>query len=268
VKIIFLLLLLLLTAGTGTATRRGRCRRPLPPHQADQETPPEPSRWRSHVWEGLTFVFGLASLVQLAFLFPFWHTRPEVAAPTEVDSASLVFPFAIGNKSVVFALPNHFVCGIDLLFFEDADGKAVVVRDLMYPQVVSVPPSTTIPYTCDGARLIHILPNGVLRVGTDKRWLDSRPGMLKPPISRIIKMCIWIGIGEYPSYRFHWPLARGTPRWAEDSTVEGVPDTEPVPAIEIAGVFGLRPLVDNARHLLPGALECSKNAQGPLMSFE
>jgi hypothetical protein len=157
------------------------------------------------------------------FVYQQWiYTAPAIHPNNVLDASSFIMPFSIINRSDLFSITNaELTCGVDLLYFADAEGKTGYVADMGFVTGrFSIPNDGPLAYQCNASQLAEILPDGRLSI---RKSMNTKSGVFKPPL-RIIMMCLWIG-GDYKiwgivprrftSTVFRWPTAKGVNQWIE-----------------------------------------------------
>jgi len=83
---------------------------------------------------GSLLIWFLAQVANLTTVYgPFWPTDPEIHPPSGIVEPSLNAFFTIKNNSAFFDINDgHFVCGIDLPYFEDANHQTGLLRDVAF----------------------------------------------------------------------------------------------------------------------------------------
>jgi hypothetical protein len=138
-------------------------------------------------------VLGVVSTVYTIWGPP-WPTNPEIRPRDVIDGSSFVLPFTVRNPSAVFDMDNvEFTCGVDLVHFEDAEGKTGGLSDVAFVTGhYSISANSSINYPCDASGIVQILTDGSL---TLRNSLSTKPGVFRPPL-KVLTMCLWIG-GDY-----------------------------------------------------------------------
>jgi hypothetical protein len=190
---------------------------------------------------------------------------PDIHPHDTIDPSSFNVPFNVINKSMWVPMTNvKLSCGIDLLYFIDADRKTGILKDVVFSTgEVSVLRGKPIQYHCDASRFVHLEPAGSLTTGFPSgQAMKTKPAAFRPPLT-VVKMCVGVG-GEYKIFgfthrfstaMFQWPLQPGLNQWIEGWITTDDSNDRWIP--ELVGAWGLRAIVDNDRNLLPGALQCT-----------
>jgi hypothetical protein len=194
-----------------------------PPISSPSQSQPQPHRllWRATKWTIATTVsvLGLLAVIDQLWGRP-WPTDPEIHPRDSVDASTFILPFVVRNKSM-FSMPDvEFRCGVQLLYFSDADGKTGIISGAaIASDPYTVPTSPPINYRCNASDLIDIKPDGSV---TMRDSLGTMRGVMRAPL-KILKMCVWVG-GRYKfmglrwtfrSQTFQWPAAPGKYQWIE-----------------------------------------------------
>src|SRR5207245_8406189 len=119
---------------------------------------------------------------------------PEIDPGHTETGASFRPPFIVRNPNAIFDMANlQFECGVDLIYFQDADYKNALVRDVAFlTGNASIRPNGQMLYDCDVSHLLRSQPDGLL---TFRDPMATSHIEFREPL-RILKMCLWIG-GTY-----------------------------------------------------------------------
>ncbi len=251
---------------------------PAPP-PSSPTTPKRRCWFRATSWAIGTLVATIGLIASIDAIWgPAWPTAPEIHPSDAIDPHSFRIPLTVKNASIVFGINDaEFRCGIDLIYFRDADNKTVLATDLAaVTGTFTVLQNSTIKYDCNGSQIISVAPNGALVFSFGGNSMHTPDGFLKPPLT-ILKMCIWVSVDHaiyginqpFKSKMFQWPLASDIPQWVEDPIIgPAKATTKPIYA---SAVYGLRQLVENGpapRALLPNALDCSAAPKDAYILFK
>jgi hypothetical protein len=254
---------------------------PRPTAQTNPErSPPGFVRQALASWSSRLIAFvAVSSAIVGLVLFGDWardqyeRLALEIHPHDTVDASSLVLPFQVTNRSL-FRMHNvEFTCGIDLLYFMDADRKTGILRDMTFAATgaPSIKRNKLVNYPCDASRFVQIRPDGSLIMGFPSgQSMTTKPFAFRPPLT-IVKMCLWIS-GQYRLFgttihfattMFQWPAAPGQRQWIEgpisgdDANERWIPEGS-----QLGGAWALRALTApgdaGQRPLLPGALACTR----------
>jgi hypothetical protein len=211
----------------------------------------------------------IASLYQLTGGPP-WPTEPEIHPHDTVNASSLVLPFDVRNRSTLFEMSAEFNCGVNLLYFADADGHTGLLRDVLFAVgSLSISPKSMANVPCDAGHFVKIRPDGSLIIGLpDGQHMETTTGVFRPPLT-IVKMCLWFSGGyrafghrwPFISPSFQWPAAPNQKQWIEGIIAFDADQEKWIPAgSKLGGAWGLRQLTtksaDGETMLLPNALRC------------
>jgi len=176
----------------------------------------------------ITGVFGPFLLTELVV----------IAHPT--DGSSNVLPFIVKNNSTTFAARSvKFLCGVDLIWAEDAKGHRVVVRDAAFASeglYVISRAAKPINFPCNALHILQTREDGSLSLYGSSTTMSSK-ALFQPPW-RILKMCIWLGANykirlfghrSFVSNIFQWPAAPGSHEWIEGLIAREPPKEEQLP---------------------------------------
>jgi hypothetical protein len=185
-----------------------------------QQMPQEPQR-RLHrrLWRGIkwTTTFVIPTLGLLGSIDYFvgrpWPVDPEIHPQNPIRESSSILPFTVRNRSF-FPMKNvSFVCGVDFLLFEDADGKrGGMDSTAFFTGVFSVPRDPPLNYPCSALGAVQIRADGSLSV---RDTLATPPGFRAP--LKILKMCVWIG-GDYRMMLKVWSFTSNIFTWPASQT--------------------------------------------------
>jgi hypothetical protein len=189
----------------------------------------------------------------VAFWGPFWPTEPEIESHDTINASSSVLPFKVTNRSVLFPQNDMPVfCGIDLVYFVDANGNTVLVRGVrLDPPPISIGRASVNNYACSASQYIRINDRGFLEIGFEHNTrIENRQIVYRKPVT-ILKMCVWIsgfynvlGLNRpFHSKIFQWPATPGQNQWVEGPITPDLPNE--------AWTFGER--------YVPGALQCGRH---------
>ena len=172
------------------------------------------------------------------------------------------------NKSVIPMANVDTVCGVDLLFFMDADGKTGTLRDAQFKTgTLSIARDPPTNYMCDASKFVRIKTDGSVMIGIlDGQFMKTQPSAFRPPLT-VVKMCLYIsgtyrfaGIPlSFTSAVFQWPAAPGQRQWIEGPVVPELSNEEWIPRGSFIGaVWALRAMMTpDKKQFLPGALQCT-----------
>jgi hypothetical protein len=189
------------------------------------------------------------------FIGKSWPPNPAIVPQEVARGTALVLPFKITNRSEYFDINDVAMsCGVDLMLFEDADGKRGGGDSMAFMTgVFSIPAGATLNYPCDASGLVSVLSDGNL---TLRGELTTKGGSFRAPL-KILKMCIWVGgdyqTGPFPrsftSNIFKWPAAQTAPQWVEGPTAWDQTKPEKLPTSD------------------PDRLDCRTSPSGPYVYF-
>jgi hypothetical protein len=163
-----------------------------------------------------------------------------------------------------------FNCGVNLLYFADADGHTAILRDaLFHVGTLSLSPTASTNLRCDASQFVKIRSDGSLMIGfPGGQHMETPPGPFRPPLT-ILKMCLWIS-GKYKLFlfsppftspMFQWPAEPNQKQWIEGSIAFEADQENWIPqGSKLSGAWGLRQLTtksaDGQTRLAPNALRC------------
>lgn len=226
------------------------------------------------VFSGTVWI--VAQTANISAIFgSFWPSAPEVTAPSSGEISLNSF-FALKNPSSLFAIKDaDLVCGVDLIYFEDANHNTALLRDVGFVvkhQSIAAR-GGQLQFECDASKVVEIYPDGTISF---RKAMNSTKSSFRPPI-KILKACLWIGT-SYPlfgmsmtfkSHVFQWPKAPGLPEWSEGKVVYDRQKPEP-PVWPPSAAWALRGLYtdDIPRKLRPDAVECDPEPTGAYALFD
>jgi hypothetical protein len=219
------------------------------------------------IGEGVLLLAAIGQAV-VTFWGPFWPTKPEISFHDTIDASSTVLPFKIKNRSISFPMYLDIKCGVDLLYFMDADKKTGLLRDAVFDVgPIPVGQTATNNYPCTASDYVHIRDDGSVLMGFEKgQSLATKPGAFRAPLI-VLKMCMWMSGANkifgfsipFLTDMFQWPAAPGQKQWIEGPVIPDLPNEAWIPAgSHIGAAWGIRNimLADKSNYV-PGALQCS-----------
>jgi len=115
-------------------------------------------------------VIGAVLLVVMAIDVFFgrpWPSAPEIHPHDTLNGSTLRLPFTIKNTSIFPILSAEMTCGIDWVFFKDAQGQSAnFVQMAFVNDVLSIDAGHQVNYECDASQLIKINQDGSLQIRT------------------------------------------------------------------------------------------------------
>jgi hypothetical protein len=270
VRTLILILLVLLLAGIeGERRKAGRSERPTASRMSLQRL--RQTRFYRVLVRCAEAALALSALGQaiVAFWGPFWPTRPEIQFHDTIDASSFVLPFKMTNRSVWFSMDSmKIVCGVDLLYFIDADGKTGLLRDAQFdPGPISIARNSFTNYPCSASDYVRIRPDGSLMMGFEAgQSMTTPPSTFSPPLT-VLKMCLWMS-GDYKVFGhpvpfaskiFQWPAAPHQRQWIEGPIAPDLPSEAWIPeGSRIGGVWALRKMMTaDGKQYLAAGLQCT-----------
>jgi hypothetical protein len=207
---------------------------------------------------------------------PVWPAAPEIHPISSEAGPSFTPQFIVRNPNGMYDLaPAQFWCGVDLVYFDDADYKTALVRDVAFlTGTYSIKANGgQIKYDCDASGLLQTQPDGFIAF---RDPLATSHIEFREPL-RIHKMCLWIG-GIYnvwghnvsfTSKIFQWPVRPSVNEWAERPVLRDPREKAASPEWPPSAAWALRSLYTQffPRKLLPDALECSDSVKFPYLLF-
>jgi hypothetical protein len=189
---------------------------------------------------------------------PIWPTDPEIHSRDALNGSSFILPFTVKNKSILFDIVDaEFTCGVDWVFFKDANGNSGTFTDIAFANgVFSVGSEKTINYPCNASELIKIKSDGSLAL---RNLPLALPTPFYPPLE-VKKMCLWIRVEykiarliprKFTSVIFQWPAAPGVEQWLEGAAPGGKDKMEQI-----------------MQRVPPAAVNCSLQPREPSLRFE
>jgi len=273
----------------GASARQEEIARQAQPLGTDQSPDPAELRrilripLRARISLAVVILFGVlvwalsqtANLVQVVG-HPFWPTDPEVHPPSGIVETSLNPFFTIKNGSSLFDISNaEFICGIDLLYLEDATYRTLVLRDVaFFTGRRTVLAGNQVDFECDARAALNIQGDGTMILRGAMRTPASD---FRPPL-KILKLCQWVGINysilgvfkrRFKTAAFQWPTSTKLHQWTEGAVVRDPLTQDQAPAWPPSAAWAMRGLYKNeaTKELRSDALECSANLNRPYGLF-
>jgi hypothetical protein len=216
----------------------------------------------------------LPNLAQV--FYPLSPADPDIEPINAEGGPSFIPPFIVRNSNPIFDMANvGFRCGVDLVYFQDADSNTALLRDVAFiTGNYSIRANGgQMKYDCDISGLLRIQPDGFISF---REPMATSHAEFREPL-RILKMCLWIAgtynvWGHYASFTskiFQWPAKPGVNQWAEEPSRRDPQKEAASPEWPPSAAWALRTLYTQffPRKLLPDALECSEAVKFPYLLF-
>jgi hypothetical protein len=164
----------------------------------------------------------------------------------------------------------NLTCGVDLIYFIDADRKTGVLRDALFnPGPLSIGVNSPANYPCTASDYVRIQADGSVIIGiVPGQFMTTKPGAFRAPLT-VLKMCMWMR-GSYTtpglwttnfrSNMFQWPAAPGQQQWIEGPITPDLPNDAWIPKdSKIGAVWAFRGMMTSDKQTFaPGALQCDR----------
>jgi len=169
---------------------------------------------------------------------------------------------------------TELVCGVDLLYMEDADRKKILFRDFAFTsdeRYLIEARKSPLPFSCDTSRLVtYDKEMGTIRF--EMFVMAPPPTPFRPPLT-VLKICVWVG-GRTNTFGLRWPFAstvaqwdRGSDQWIDAGAIKMPPDPPPPPISVFEPVYGLsgggRALLKARNVFADDALTCDRKVHFP-----
>jgi hypothetical protein len=213
-------------------------------------------QWLHHARQAVVIIATLLGILGGIdyFLGRPWPTDPAIHPLDFVSGTPLSHLFDVKNRSAFDMKNVEFTCGIDLVFFKDAEGQGAVISDMAFVNGnFSLPSGKSINYACDASNLVKVTPNGSLMM---RHSMNTKPGVFRPPLS-ILKMCLWVR----GKYEFLWKT------WTFQSVIFKWPASQDDTQHWVEGPIAQEPPDPGAPNNTPDALECSPSVTFPYALF-
>jgi hypothetical protein len=208
----------------------------------------------------LVFFLGVLSNLTTVFGGSLWPTNPEIHARENLSGSSFRLPFTIKNVSAIPIVSAEMTCGIDWVYFKDANGSRANFAQIAFTNdVISIEAGQTINYECDASHLIKAYPDG----SWELRGVSGPGNLIYPPLD-FRRMCLWMR-GDYKianlipwsftSAMFQWPSGPGVYQWTEGP-------------LHTAGQITQDEWIERRAHLPADVVRCSDKPHVVAMLFD